>query len=522
MATVAPLKIDSGLSAADRAAVAKAYIGGGGNSGSISYGPITPQSLQPQSVPAIPYGPGNPYSGAVAGGSAMLAGNIPTLTQAQLDAQNAALGRTQFNTGTEGTSAMPDLFQQYLASLPKPPSLTDTYKADYASSGIDQKTNEYNLAKQQFDALNAQMQGITAEGNAAKLAQENTFGTTGNTIGQQAHIDRQTAIKQLGLQGQALVAQANLTNSQAILNQAQQHFDAMFQIHAADAKAQYDYQTNLVKAVYDYADKQQQAALDALKLKSQQTFASQQNNLNYAQSLATTAITNGQPQIAAKISALDPMSATYRADVAKLAGQIVKPATSSDSLLSVSEAQSLGVPYGTTKSQAMGVTPQKPATAAQETTALYANRIEQSNAILTGMDSKIAGMNPLVYGGASKLPSWLQSGDIQSVQQAQRNFVNAVLRRESGASISPSEFDSATKQYFATAGDTAATIAQKQANRDLVMRGFVSGAGSAYTPLANSSQTVTSNGKTYNVGQVYEDASKTRWTIDASGKWSKQ
>src|SRR5574341_283372 len=36
----------------------------------------------------------------------------------------------------------------------------------------------------------------------------------------------------------------------------------------------------------------------------------------------------------------------------------------------------------------------------------------------------------------------------QQVDQAQRDFINAVLRRESGAAISPSEFDNARKQYF--------------------------------------------------------------------------
>lgn len=36
----------------------------------------------------------------------------------------------------------------------------------------------------------------------------------------------------------------------------------------------------------------------------------------------------------------------------------------------------------------------------------------------------------------------------QQYEQAKTNFVNAVLRRESGAKISDEEFDSAEKQYF--------------------------------------------------------------------------
>ncbi|HYE22719.1 MAG TPA: hypothetical protein VD998_03975, partial [Verrucomicrobiae bacterium] len=81
-----------------------------------------------------------------------------------------------------------------------------------------------------------------------------------------------------------------------------------------------------------------------------------------------------------------------------------------------------------------------------------------------------------------KMPSWLQGSDMQSYQQAQRNFLNAVLRRESGAVISPSEFAEGRKQYFPQPGDKPAVIAQKKANRDLVMKNFIKSSGNAYTP----------------------------------------
>lgn len=53
----------------------------------------------------------------------------------------------------------------------------------------------------------------------------------------------------------------------------------------------------------------------------------------------------------------------------------------------------------------------------------------------------------------------------QQVEQAQRDFINAVLRRESGAVIADSEFDNARKQYFPAIGDSPQVIAQKAANR---------------------------------------------------------
>jgi len=54
----------------------------------------------------------------------------------------------------------------------------------------------------------------------------------------------------------------------------------------------------------------------------------------------------------------------------------------------------------------------------------------------------------------------------QQAEQAQRDFVNAILRKESGAAISSSEFDNAKRQYFPAIGDSKEVIDQKRANRE--------------------------------------------------------
>jgi hypothetical protein len=59
------------------------------------------------------------------------------------------------------------------------------------------------------------------------------------------------------------------------------------------------------------------------------------------------------------------------------------------------------------------------------------------------------------------------------VEQARRDFINAVLRRESGAVISPSEFANAEKQYFPVVGNPPELIAQKRRNRELATRGLM-------------------------------------------------
>lgn len=78
--------------------------------------------------------------------------------------------------------------------------------------------------------------------------------------------------------------------------------------------------------------------------------------------------------------------------------------------------------------------------------------------------------------------NYLTSNEYKMVDQAKRNFVNAILRKESGAVIAPSEFDNADKQYFPQPGDTPEVIAQKAANRKVAIEGLGRSAGASYTP----------------------------------------
>lgn len=77
------------------------------------------------------------------------------------------------------------------------------------------------------------------------------------------------------------------------------------------------------------------------------------------------------------------------------------------------------------------------------------------------------------------LGNFAKSDGAQKFDQAQRNFINAVLRRESGAVISPEEFANARQQYFPQPGDGADVIAQKRKNREDAIAGFEIGSGPA-------------------------------------------
>lgn len=92
---------------------------------------------------------------------------------------------------------------------------------------------------------------------------------------------------------------------------------------------------------------------------------------------------------------------------------------------------------------------------------------------------------------AGKIPvagNFLRSQDAQKYDQAKRDFINAQLRRESGAVISPEEFANAEQQYFPQPGDGPEVIVQKRRNRDNAIRGLEIGAGPG-ADAANQPQT---------------------------------
>jgi len=115
----------------------------------------------------------------------------------------------------------------------------------------------------------------------------------------------------------------------------------------------------------------------------------------------------------------------------------------------------------------------KPPTEFQGKSALYANRAAEAEKILSSLDYSPAALGtkaamentPLIGGVLGATGNMMLSADNQKAEQAQRNFVNAILRQESGAVISPAEFENAKKQYFPSVGDSEAVKAQKAENR---------------------------------------------------------
>jgi hypothetical protein len=115
---------------------------------------------------------------------------------------------------------------------------------------------------------------------------------------------------------------------------------------------------------------------------------------------------------------------------------------------------------------------------------LYASRMMEAENVLRDPDVEKAAASPQerIRGAIPLVGNYLVSEKYQKFDQAQRNFINAVLRRESGAVISKDEFDNAGKQYFPQPGDTPEKLAQKRANRADAIKGIAAAGGKNFVP----------------------------------------
>lgn len=120
----------------------------------------------------------------------------------------------------------------------------------------------------------------------------------------------------------------------------------------------------------------------------------------------------------------------------------------------------------------------------QSKDALYTSRMIGAEKVLRTIDAEVAtsAMNKLSGVVSDKIGINVRPAEYQKFDQARRDFVNATLRRESGAVISEQEFANANQQYFPQPGDTPDLLKQKRQNRIEAIRGIGAGAGPGYKP----------------------------------------
>lgn len=119
----------------------------------------------------------------------------------------------------------------------------------------------------------------------------------------------------------------------------------------------------------------------------------------------------------------------------------------------------------------------KPLTEAQAKDLTYAQRGANAMDVINNLQNDIVKMGAINYSTQKGLENTsigntMVSDTVQQVRQAERDFLTAILRRESGASISPSEFAVAERQYFPQPGDNAKTLEQKKKTRETAIASF--------------------------------------------------
>jgi hypothetical protein len=137
----------------------------------------------------------------------------------------------------------------------------------------------------------------------------------------------------------------------------------------------------------------------------------------------------------------------------------------------------------------------KPLTETQSNATAFGMRAVESNKILKDIEDSgtrtTGGIRSVVAGTLGAIPlvgenlsdtaksalNFTASEKQQQTDQARRNFVTAVLRKESGAAISPTEFANEEKKYFPQIGDGEKVIKQKQEARDLAIKALEVQAG---------------------------------------------
>lgn len=123
----------------------------------------------------------------------------------------------------------------------------------------------------------------------------------------------------------------------------------------------------------------------------------------------------------------------------------------------------------------------KPLTDAQSKAAGFANRVEAANEVLLKFDVEAADPAGALL---ERLPggNFLQTPEFQQMDRARRDFINAILRRESGAVISASEFENANIQYFPVPGDGPDVIEAKREARSLELQNLRNSADPGFQP----------------------------------------
>ncbi len=243
------------------------------------------------------------YTGMIAG-AVQQAQTYTTPSGAKVDAQGNVVsgGEQQPTQNQQGTFDIKSYIDQI--SGVQQPNAVQTYQQGYDQSGLAQQQADLNAksavtaeAQGRLNNISAQLQALNTEATAVPIQLQQDSEGRGRTAAGieplQADALRKIALRALPLQAQGAIIQAEVANAQGqqklaqdLYTQAQDHFDKMFTLQMQDAERKYEFQTNLIDKVYEFADRNEQRQLAAIKDQKDRDFQTQQDTIAYQRDIA--------------------------------------------------------------------------------------------------------------------------------------------------------------------------------------------------------------------------------------------
>ncbi len=424
--------------------------------------PISINGLTSTETPAhLPPQPGTPdYTGQMA--------SIPSV--ADLTAGNSTPSPTEAKQG--------DLASQLEASYAKLGTKGAEQSKAEAAAGLP-------AFQSQLTDINGQIQALQKEALAIPLQIQNDAIGVRSVAGSrplQETALRNNAIKALSLSAIAQTLQGNVALAQAQANKA---IEAEF----GPEQAKIEYLTkalDLNSAALNREDKKKADTLSIQLQERQRQLDTAKDNRNIIIGWAAEASKNGASSydINQALSSADPNQALqilrpYFADPNEKAQALADldykraQTAAAYAAIGLTKAQ-------TTKAYADAQTKTlKPSTGAEKTNLGFYNRAKDAVENITPIETKLQ-QSLSKQGALQFFPNLFQSADQQVYRQAQRQFTEARLRKESGAAIPPAEYENDAKTYFLQPGDSAEVLKSKIAGRAQVLNSLGVSAGSAF------------------------------------------
>lgn len=163
------------------------------------------------------------------------------------------------------------------------------------------------------------------------------------------------------------------------------------------------------------------------------------------------------------------------------------------------------------------VLPDRRPTQGEYTVRGFADRAKSAEGELASLMA--SGYNPaaIVTTRGEMVPNMIKTEDDQAAEQVMRNFVSAVLRRESGAAIPVTEMQSEILKYFPMPGDKPKVLKQKAEARRLAISSLEAEASRVPSNVASATKDKAPSGEVRRQVQTQQGVKTGVWS--AQGKF---